>query len=89
MTEIYAGDMVLAVPIEECTIGHPHWHRDFAHPEMDGKAYMVTWSGISPASKRPLLAVAGRTGHFCAGCFAKQLPQGMRQRQSQFVYQTA
>jgi hypothetical protein len=35
---------------------------------------MVTWSGFSTYLKRPILSVAGRRGHFCAGCFAKQAP---------------
>lgn len=74
MTDICAGDMVVAVPIEDCAIGHPDWHRDFAHHEMDRKTYLVIWSGASAYSTRPLIAVAGRSGHFCAGCFAKKLP---------------
>lgn len=74
MTDINPGDLVVAVPITDCTIGHPDWHRDFAHPEMDRKTYMVTWSGRSAYWKRPIIAVAGRPDHFCAGCFARQSP---------------
>ncbi len=74
MTDIHAGDLVIAVPIQDCAFGHPAWHAAFQHPEMDRKAYMVTWSGFSTYLKRPILSVAGRRGHFCAGCFAKQAP---------------
>ena len=41
-------------------------------------AYLVTWVGLSNYWKRPVVAVAGRQGHFCAGCFAKQSPQDGR-----------
>lgn len=72
MTDIIAGDLVIAVPINDCRIGHPGWQENFDHPEMSRKSYMVTWSGFSAYWKRPIIAVAGRPGHFCAGCFAKQ-----------------
>lgn len=72
MTNMNVGDLVIAVPIGDCSIGHPPWQREFDHPEMDEKAYMVTWAGFSAYWKRPIIAVAGRRGHFCAGCFAKR-----------------
>lgn len=72
MTEISAGDLVIAVPIADCRIGHPSWQQDFDHPEMTRRAYMVSWAGFSAYWGRPILAVAGRHGHYCAGCFAKQ-----------------
>ena len=78
MTNIQPGDLVIAIPIGNCSIGHPDWHQDFAHPEMNEKSYMVTWSGVSPYWKRPIIAVAGRQGHFCAGCFVKQKPMQPR-----------
>lgn len=74
MTDIRAGDLVIAVPIDDCLIGHPDWHEDFANPEMNRKSYMVTWSGFSTYWKRPIIDVAGRQGHFCAGCFVKRKP---------------
>ena len=74
MPDIHPGDLVVAVPIEDCAFGHPAWHEDFAHPEMDRKTFMVIWSGFSAYWKRPIIGVAGRRGHFCAGCFAKQSP---------------
>ncbi|RYE47295.1 MAG: hypothetical protein EOP21_05965 [Hyphomicrobiales bacterium] len=74
MNHIDAGDVVIAVPITDCSIGHPPWQENFDNPEMDRKTYMVTWSGFSAYWKRPILSVAGRRGHFCAGCFAKQKP---------------
>lgn len=74
MTDITPGDLVLAVPIGDCTIGHNAWHQDFAHPEMDQRRYLVTWSGFSRYWRRPIIAVAGRKGLFCAGCFARQKP---------------
>lgn len=74
MTDIHAGDLVVALPIQDCAIGHPGWHGDFANPEMNDKAYMVTWAGVSAYWRRPIIAVAGRHGHFCAGCFAKRRP---------------
>ena len=80
MTDIDPGDLVLAVPINDCAIGHHAWHQDFAHPEMDKKAYIVTWSGFSRYWRRPIISVAGRHGQFCAGCFAKQKPpEGVRE----------
>jgi len=72
MTELHIGDLVIALPITECSIGHPLWHRAFANPEMNGRTYMVTWAGHSAYWKRPIIGVAGRSGHFCAGCFAKR-----------------
>lgn len=74
MTSLHAGDLVIAIPINDCSIGHPDWHRDFANPEMNQKSYMVTWSGFSAYWKRPIIGIAGRAGHFCAGCFVKQKP---------------
>ncbi len=74
MAEIDAGDRVVAVPISDCAIGHLSWHEEFNNPDMDQKAYMVTWSGYSRYWQRPIIRVAGRKGHFCAGCFAKQRP---------------
>lgn len=74
MPNIQPGDLVVAIPIDDCTIGHPAWHEGFAHPEMDRKTFMVLWSGFSAYWKRPIVGVAGRRGHFCAGCFAKQSP---------------
>ncbi|KRB80621.1 hypothetical protein ASE00_16370 [Sphingomonas sp. Root710] len=78
MTDLHPGDLVIAVPISECQLGHPDWHTNFAHPEMDQRTYLVTWVGLSNYWKRPVVAVAGRQGHFCAGCFAKQSPQDGR-----------
>ena len=72
MADIVAGDLVIAVPIGSCSIGHPGWQREFDHPEMNEKAYLVTWTGFSAYWKRPIIAVAGRPGHFCAGCFARR-----------------
>jgi hypothetical protein len=72
MTDIRAGDLVIAIPIANCSLGHPEWQEEWDNPEMDRRAYMVTWSGFSAYWKRPILAVAGRRGHFCAGCFVKQ-----------------
>ena len=74
MTNIHAGDFVIAVPIEECAIGHPAWHEDYDNPEMNRNRYLVTWSGHSPFGRRPIIRVAGRPEHFCAGCFIKQEP---------------
>lgn len=78
MTDIHAGDLVIAIPMEDCPIGHPPWHRDFANPDMNRKTYMVTWAGVSAFWKRPIIGVAGRAGHFCAGCFTRQLPARQR-----------
>jgi len=74
MTHIHAGDLVIAVPIDECSIGHPAWHVGLDHPEMNRKSYIVTWAGFSEFGRRPMIGVAGRREHFCAGCFAKQKP---------------
>jgi hypothetical protein len=74
MTDLNPGDFVRAVPIGDCAIGHTAWHQDFAHPEMDRKAYIVTRSGFSRYWRRPIIAVAGRKGQFCAGCFARHEP---------------
>jgi hypothetical protein len=74
MTNIHAGDFVIAIPIGDCSIGHADWHQDFANPDMNQKSYLVTWSGFCPYWKRPIIGVAGRAGHFCAGCFVKQKP---------------
>lgn len=74
MTNIQAGDLVTAVPIEECTIGHPAWHEDYDNPEMNRKRYIVTWFGYSALGRRPIVRVAGRPEHFCAGCFIKHEP---------------
>jgi len=81
MTPIHPGDLVIAVPIEACAIGHPPWHEEFSHPEMNSKTFMVTWSGFSPFGKRPIIGVAGRRGRFCAGCFAKQNPRMLKAEQ--------
>ena len=75
MTPINPGDLVVAVPIDACAIGHPAWHEEFSHPEMNSKSFMVTWTGFSHLGKRPIIRVAGRRGRFCAGCFAKQNPR--------------
>lgn len=74
MTDLHVGDLVIALPIGDCSIGHPDWHSDFANPDMNQRTYMVTWTGFSAYWKRPIVGVAGRTGHFCAGCFAKRKP---------------
>ena len=74
MTNIHAGDLVTAVPIDECTIGHPAWHEDYDNPEMNRNRYLVTWTGYSALGRRPTVRVAGRPEHFCAGCFVKQEP---------------
>jgi len=72
MTDIHAGDLVMAVPIGDCAIGHPAWHGDFDHPDMTRRAYIVTWAGYSAYWHRPVIAVAGRRGRYCAGCFARR-----------------
>ena len=74
MTDIHAGELVMAVPINDCAIGHPDWHEDFDNPEMNRKNSLVTWAGFSAYWKRPIIGIAGRRGHFCAGCFVKQKP---------------
>lgn len=74
MVHIDAGDLVVALSIDDCAIGHPDWHEDFANPDMNEKHYMVIWSGFSVYWQRPVISVAGRPGHFCAGCFAKAPP---------------
>jgi len=73
MTDIQPGDLVIAVPIADCSIGHPDWHLDFGNPEMNRKSYIVTWCGFSEYWKRPIIDVAGRPEHFCAGCFVRQM----------------
>lgn len=75
MTPITPGDVVIAVPINDCAIGHPAWHEEFSHPDMNSKSFMVTWTGFSPLAQRPMIRVAGRRDRFCAGCFAKQNPR--------------
>jgi hypothetical protein len=80
MTDIDAGDLVVAVPINQCSHGHPAWHRGLAHPEMDGKRYMVTWAGFSKSGNRPVIRVAGRNEHFCAGCFVKEKPSELTEQ---------
>lgn len=81
MADIHPGDLVIAVPIGECSIGHPAWHDDFNDPRMDRKSYLVSWTGHSPFGKRPMIGVAGRSGHFCAGCFVKQAPPALPVRE--------
>jgi hypothetical protein len=87
MTSINPGDLVIAVPIHDCAIGHPAWHEEFSHPEMNSKSFMVTWAGFSHFAKRPIIRVAGRRGRFCAGCFAKQDPGKLEadQRRTRFL----
>ncbi len=74
MTDLNPGDFVVAVPIGDCAIGHTARHQEFAHPEMDRKAYIVTRSSFSRYWRRPVIAVAGRKRPFCAGCFARLGP---------------
>jgi len=47
MSHIRAGDFVEALPIGECTIGHPKWHAAFAYREMDRRIYLAVRSRIS------------------------------------------
>ena len=76
MTDISAGDLVVAIPIGDCRIGHPPWQAEFDNPNMTDHAYLVTWAGFSAYWGRPIVGVAGRQGHFCAGCFVKREQPG-------------
>lgn len=77
MSPLQPGDLVVALPVDACSIGHPPWHRDFSHPDMNRKTYLVTAVGFSRFGKRPIVGVAGRKGRYCAGCFARTEPTAL------------